>query len=181
MSDISAVSPAKSAVPFGVLFGIIMVLEFMASYILDIDPVSNMSYGVGINILNYLILPILLISLQCNSFKKSNFGYISFGECLKIGVTICLLAGLIYALFSVVFNFIFPEFMDDVLRKTRMVMIQQNPQMTNEQVNMGLEMTKKFMQPAIVIPATIVMFSFIGLIYSLIIGAIVKKDKIQSL
>jgi len=180
MNDILPVSPAKSAIPFGALFGIIMVLEFMAAYTLDIDPISNQAYGVSINVLNYLILPVLFISLQCNNYKRANSGYISFVECLKIGVTICLFAGLIYALFSVVFNMLFPEFIEDLLRKTRTVLLEKNPAMTDEQVNMALSFTRKFMNPAIVIPATVVMFSFIGLIYSLIIGAIVKNDKKQS-
>jgi len=180
MNDIIAVSPAKSAIPFGALFGIIMVLEFMAGYILDIDPVSNQAYGVFINVLNYLILPVLFIFLQCNNYKKANLGYISFGQCLKIGVTICLIAGLIYALFTVAFNLIFPDFVEDLLRKTRTVILAQNPAMTEDQITVALSITRKFMQPYIVVPATVAMFSFIGLIYSLIIGAIVKKDKIQS-
>jgi len=41
-------------------------------------------------------------------------------------------------------------------------------------------MSKKFMNPVFSIPLTILMFAFIGLIYSLIIGAIVKKDAYQN-
>jgi len=36
------------------------------------------------------------------------------------------------------------------------------------------------MSPIFAIPITIVMYAFIGLIYSLIVGAIVKKDPNQS-
>jgi hypothetical protein len=36
------------------------------------------------------------------------------------------------------------------------------------------------MNPIISIPFTIIMYAFIGLIYSLIIGAIIKKDSTQS-
>jgi len=53
--------------------------------------------------------------------------------------------------------------------------------MPEEQVEMALSWTKKIMSPAIGIPVTIVMYAFLGLIYSLIIGAITKKENPQSI
>lgn len=173
-------STSKSALPLGIFFGIIMILEFMVAYVMNVDPISNPTAGMIMNVSNYLLLPVVLIIVACHNFKKSNLGYISFGESLKTGVTVCLIAGLLYALFSVVFNFIFPEFVEEILRKTKAVMIEKSPDMTAEQLEMALSWTRKFMNPVIAIPATIVMFCFLGLIYSLIIGAIVKKDKPQS-
>ena len=109
-----------------------------------------------------------------------NLGFITFGECLKIGVSICALAGLLYGLFSGAFGLIFPEFTEEILRKTKDVMLAKNPDMPSEQIEMALSWTKKFMNPAIAIPFTIAMFAFLGLVYSLIIGAIMKKENPQS-
>lgn len=174
-------SPSKSALQYGVLFGILMVLEFVILYVLDIDPISNPSAGIVINTMNYLVFPVSIITIGCLNYKKKlNEGFISFGECLKIGVTICLIAGLIYGIFSVVFNMIFPEFMEEILKKTKQVMLQQNPTLTTAQLDMAMSMTKKFMSPALMVPVTVAMYSFIGLIYSLIIGAFVKNDNPQS-
>ena len=174
-------SPSKSALQYGILFGVFMILEFVISYVMNIDPITNPTAGVIINVLNYLILPVTLIFIGCDNYKKKlNGGFISFGECLKIGVSICFIAGLIYALFSVVFNMIFPEFTEEILKKTRQVMLKQNSSMTSEQLEMAMSMTKKFMSPVFVIPITLAMFSFIGLIHSLIIGAFVKNEKPQS-
>jgi hypothetical protein len=175
------VSPSKSALQYGALFGVLMVLEFVIVYVMDIDPILNPTTGIVINTLNYLIFPVSIITFGSVNFKKNlNNGFDSFGECLKIGVTICLIAGLIYGVFSAVFNMIFPEFVEEIMKKTRQVMLQQNPNMTSEQAEMAISMTKKFMNPAIVIPATVAMFSFIGLIYSLIIGAFVKNENPHS-
>lgn len=181
MKENTTNSQTTSAVQLGVFFGIIMILEFVVLYILDIDPITNPMTGTVMNLFNYLIIPIALIYIVCNSYKKSNSGFISFGECLKKGVTVCMIAGLIYALFSVAFNYFFPEFIENILRKTRAVMIQKSPEMTSEQLDMAMTWTKKFMNPMLMVPVTVLMFSFIGLIYSLIIGAIVKKDKPQSI
>jgi uncharacterized protein YacL len=60
-------------------------------------------------------------------------------------------------------------------------MLQKSPDMTGEQLDMAMTWTKKFMSPMLMVPVTVLMYSFIGLIYSLIIGAIVKKDKPQSI
>lgn len=177
MTEITPQSPAKTGIPLGILFGTIMILQFVISYILNIDPILNPTFGAIINVLNYLLLPVLFITLACNSYKKSHNGLISFGECLKAGVTLCVIAGLVYALFSIIFGLIFPEFAEEVLSKMRTVMIDQSPDLSEKQLEMTLSWTRKMMSPAFVFPITIVMFAFIGLIYSLIIGAIVKKEK----
>ncbi|MDD5152088.1 MAG: DUF4199 domain-containing protein, partial [Flavobacterium sp.] len=105
----------------------------------------------------------------------------SLGECLKTGVSIAFIAALIYATFSVIFNLIFPEFIDEMISISKEAMLTKNPEMTSEQLNIGLSMMKKFMSPYIVFPFTLAMYSFFGLIYSLIIGAIIKNEKPQSL
>jgi hypothetical protein len=176
-----SISPAKSGIVFGVLFGVIMVLEFVIMYVIGMRSLVNSSAGVIVNIANYLVLPVVFIFLACNNYKKNiNNGFISFGECLKTGVSITFMAAIIYATFNVIFNFIFPEFVDEMISISKEAMISKNPEMSSEQIEMGLSMVKKFMNPLIVFPFTLAMFSFIGLIYSLIIGAIVKNEKPQS-
>lgn len=174
-------SPAKSGLLYGILFGAIMILEFVLGYVMDIDPTTNKGYGIAINVLNYIILPFAFIFLGCTNYKmKINSGFISFGNCLKIGVSICIIAGLSFAIFSAVFNMILPEYMEGIYRKVEIMMSQTNPEVTAEQAKMGIDMMKKFSSPAFAIPITLVMFAFIGLIHSLIVGAIVKKDPNQS-
>ncbi|MBP6759738.1 MAG: DUF4199 domain-containing protein [Flavobacterium sp.] len=176
-----SVSPAKSGIILGILFGVIMVLEFVIMYVIGMRSLVNSSAGVIVNIANYLILPVVFIFLGCNNYKKNiNNGFISFGECLKTGVSISFIAAIIYATFNVIFNFIFPEFVDEMISISKEAMITKNPEMTSAQIEMGLSMVKKFMNPLIVFPFTLAMFSFIGLIYSLIIGAILKNEKPQS-
>lgn len=172
------ISPSKSAIQFGVLFGIVMILELVISYVFNISPANNKGYGISINILNFFILPIALIFVGCNNYKnKINSGFISFSESLKIGVTICVIAALLYSIFSVVFNMIFPEYVQEILNQTKQAILQQNPDMPKEQLEMALSWTEKLMKPVFVVPITIIMYAFIGLIYSLIIGAIVKKER----
>lgn len=174
------ISPAKSGLQLGLLFGVIMVLEFVISYVIGIEKLIGSSFGIVINLLNYLILPCLFIFLGCTNYKKMNGGFVSFSECLKIGISITVVAALIYAIFNLVFNLIFPEFSNQILAITKSEILKKNPNMTAEQMDMAISMTKKFMSQYIVFPVTIAMYAFFGLLYSLLVGAIVKKDSNQS-
>lgn len=173
-------TPAKSAVQYGVIFGVIMILEFVIPYAMGIDLLTNKTLGLVINLLNFLFLPILLIVIALNNFKKNvNNGYMSFAQGIKAGVTVTVIAGLVFAVFNIIFNMIFPEYAIEILSKTKQVMLETNPNMTQEQVDMSISMVEKFSSPYITAPVTIAMYAFIGLIYSLIISAILKKDEPQ--
>jgi hypothetical protein len=172
------VSPGKSAMNFGVTFGIIMILQFVIMYVLDINPQESPAIGIIINVLNYLILPFTLIYLAANNYKtKINHGFISLGETIKVGLTVCAIASLMYGVFYLIFDFIFPEFKEELLIKIQEITVKQNPTLTSEQLKMSMKFVKTFMNPYIVVPFTIVMYCVIGLIHSLIVGVIVKKDK----
>jgi len=174
------ITPAKSALSYGLFFGIIMGLELILGYILNIDPQTNTSYGIGINVLNYLILPFIFIFIACNNYKnKLNGGFVTFGQCLKIGVLVCVIAAIIYGIFYTSFIYLVPEYFDGMLNKMDKILKDQNAQMTQEQIDMAVSMTKKFMTPAIAVPITIAIFAFVGLLHSLLVGAIVKKDPIN--
>jgi hypothetical protein len=175
-------SPAKSGLQYACLFGIIMILQFVVGYVLKINPQTNKGYGITINILNFFILPILFIYLACVNYKfKINNGFVTFGQCLKIGVSLCVIAALIASIFSSGFLYIFPEYFEETMRITKSAMLQQNPDITSEQLEMGISFARKFSNPVIAIPSTVAIYAFIGLIYSLIIGAIVKKEPTTSL
>ena len=171
-------SPGKSAINYAITFGIIMILEFVIMYVLDINPQESPIIGAAINILNYLVLPFLFIYLAANHYKtKINHGFISLGETIKIGLTISALAALMYGVFYLIFDFIFPEFKDELLNQIQEITVKQNPTMTSEQLKMSMKFVKMFMNPYVVVPFTIIMYCVIGLIHSLIVGVIVKKDK----
>jgi hypothetical protein len=172
------ISPGKSSVNFGVTFGIIMILQFVIMYVLNINPQESPAIGVIVNILNYLILPFALIYFAANNYKtKINQGFISIGETIKVGLTVCAIAALIYGVFYLIFDFIVPEFKEELLLKIQEITVKQNPSLTSEQLKMSMKFVKIFMNPYIVVPFTIIMYCVIGLIHSLIVGVIIKKNK----
>ncbi|MFL9843798.1 DUF4199 domain-containing protein [Flavobacterium rhizosphaerae] len=174
---VQPVKTGKAAVNYGVIFGVIMILEFIIAYALDINPQQNKTIGLINSILNNLILPVLFIALACNYFKKQNGGYIKFGESLKTGVATTVIAAAVFAVFNIVFYLIFPEAQAEILQKVKEAQVATNPNLTAEQLKMTIKVTEMFMKPYIAFPVTIIIYAFLGLIYSLLVGAIVKKEK----
>jgi hypothetical protein len=169
-------SLAKSTLPYGIIFGVILVLEFVVSYTLGLNAMENKGVGVLMSVSNYLILPFLFIFLACNNYKnKINKGYITFGQTIKGGVAVCAMAALISGVVTSIIYVILPEAKEQILEQTKISLASQ-PGMTTETVKAALKMTEVFMAPYILIPVSILMFTFIGLLISLIVGAIIKKE-----
>lgn len=179
----------KSAVFFGLIFGVIMVIEFLVLNQLDVDGVKNPALGVVINLLNYMVFPVVFVFLAITTFKnKYNNGYVSFSEILRIGTATTVVAALIVGVFNLAYSYMFPEFVEQTIEKMRQVSLHQRETMlaqgaAEEEVNSieniekYLEGTRKSMQSFFSIPMTIVIYAVIGIISSIVIGAFVKKDK----
>ena len=110
--------------------------------------------------------------------KAGNENYLSLGEALKTGLAIALVAGIIGSIFSYLFiTVIEPEFAVNMLEASRVKLIDDNPNMTQEQMDMTLAMTEKFMSPGIMVAFSIIGSLFIGFIVSLIAGLIMKNSR----
>lgn len=169
-------SLAKSTLPYGIIYGSIILLEFVISYALGLNSAENKSIGILMGLLNYLILPLLFIFLACNNYKnKINGGYITFGESLKAGVSVSVISALISSIGTSLIYLLVPDSKSQILEQTKISLASQ-PTMTAEGLKMALEMTEVFMRPYILIPFSILVSAIMGLIFSLIIGAIVKKE-----
>jgi len=122
-----SISPAKSGLTLGVLFGIIMILEFVVMYTIGMKSLVNTAFGTIINVSNYLLFPLLFIYLGCTNYKiKINNGFITFSECLKVGVSITFIAAFIYAVFNLIFNLIFPDFINEMIAISKEAMLTKN-------------------------------------------------------
>ncbi len=128
------------------------------------------------NTISFIVM-VLVIVYGINEFKKSNGNYLSVGQAIKIGVGISLIAGIIGAVYQLIFiNFIEPDFMERMMQIQFDKMVENNPDMTEKQLEMSMEMGRKFSSPWITSAITIVASLFFGLIISLIAGLVMKKE-----
>ncbi len=167
------VSVKKIALNYGLILALLSIGISVISYVTDnhIDRpwwVSVLSIGVMVGVILYGL----------KEFKHQNSGFLSIGDALKVGLAISLIAGIIGALYNYIFvTVIEPDFVTQMLEFSREQMLEQNPDMTQDQMDMAMGISEKMMQPMIMSAIGIIMTLFFGFIISLISGLIMKVNR----
>jgi hypothetical protein len=159
----------RTALKWGVIIGIISILYSTAIMI---------SGQIGNQALGYVIYAIIAVGLYMamNDFKKENQGFMSYGQGLGLGVLKCTIVGLISGFFSFAYmKFIDPTITDQMMKKAIEEMEKKG--LTDDQIEQAMEYSKMFMNPGVLFVVGLIGTIFIGFILSLIIAAIVKKEK----
>jgi hypothetical protein len=73
--------------------------------------------------------------------------------------------------------FIEPDFVNQSIEIAREQMMTQNPDMTQEQMDMAMGITEKMMTPTIMAAMGIIFTLFLGFIVSLISGLFMKENR----
>ena len=127
------------------------------------------------------IITVLVIVYALKAFRKDNGGFMSLGESLKVGLAVALISGIIYAIFNYLFvTVIEPDYTAQIVEFTREQMLERNPDMPEDQMDMALTMTERFSQPWIMTAFVIIGSLFFGFIISLIAGLIMKRSRPQN-
>ncbi len=162
----------KFVLNYGVLLGILAVLMGVITYVMNL----HLNPGVVFNIIGFLVI-VVVIALAIKAFKQENNGFLRLGEAIKVGVGVALIGGIISALWMfLLINFIEPDYMVQMEEFQREMMVEQNPNMTEDQLEQSMEFVTKFNSPIISMAVVLITYMFLGLIISLIIGLIMKKE-----
>lgn len=157
----------------GIILGVLIVLINVGIYALgqtfDPNPVFT--------VLQYLV-PLAVIYMGIKKFRELNDNSLKLGEAIKIGLGISLIGGIILAVYTfVLVNYIEPEYFTKMFEAVENKMLETNPNMSEEQIEMSLSMLKKMSGAWITIGTVIMTSLFGGLLYSLISGLILKRNK----
>ena len=171
METISKNSFKKLALNYGLLTGLFSILlsvivYVMGSYLVKPWWSTVLITLVGFGITYYAIL----------QYRSSLNGFITLGQAMKLGVAIALIAGIIAALSNYVFmTYIEPGLVDEMLELGRQNLEESGNSLSDEQIEMSLEMSRKFMQPWLMAALGVISSVFMGVIYSLVAGIILQK------
>lgn len=162
----------KYALTYGLILGAISVAFLLMLYSLDMHYQGGpMVMGVS------LLITIAVIAIGMMQFKKDNKGFMSFGEGLKIGVGIGLIAGIIGIIFNqILAGLIDPEMMNKAMEYQRGLLME-TTKMTPAQIDAQMEGAKKFTTPSMQIVFGLVYSVVASLILSLIPALILKKKE----
>ncbi|MEN7548408.1 DUF4199 domain-containing protein [Rapidithrix thailandica] len=163
-----------SVKPVAIKYGLILaVASFAYSFVLN---VTNKTDDQLFATINYLIF-ILVFVFAFREFRTSNEGFMKYSEGLKLGT----LTGLIAGFGSGLLTYLYMIFIDDsviqVILNALRDQYARNPQFTEEMVEQVMAMMTKFITPLTLFIAGTLGNVFFGFLISLIIAAIMKKEK----
>ena len=159
---------------YGLILGILTIL---------VNVIAYMTNGISMErpfwekALGWIVF-IGVIFMAIKKFREANNGNLKIGQAIKTGLGVALIGGIITGIYVFIFfNYIEPGALDTIMEMTQEKMLEQNPDMSDEQMEMALKMTKVFMSPTSMIFMTIIGNLIMGLVVSLISGLILKKEE----
>ena len=146
-----------------------MIIAALLLYILNVSTDKVAQYSNMLLVITGIIIGIL-------NYKKNSKGIASYGQSLGTGVLIGLFASILVSIYTFIFyKFIDPGMIDVLLRKAEEQMLEKNPTLTDEQIDMAMGFTRKIMTPLGISISNIFGLTFISFIDSLIISFFTKK------
>jgi len=121
---------------------------------------------------------VVVIVLGLKVIKDNNGGFLSLGEALKNGLGISLISGVVYVVYFYVFvNFIQADYFTNLAAFQEASMIEMYPNMSDEDLENAIEMSKKFSGFGMISAIIMIMSLFFGFVISMIAGLIMKKTQ----
>lgn len=172
MKDSNKKAFQKLALTYGVILGLFSVLLSVIVYTMDSFIEKPMWSTIVITFVGF---GITFYAIQ--QYRGQLGGYLNLGQAMKMGVAVAFIGGAIAALSNYVFiTYIEPGTVEEMLELARR-QLEESGSVSDEQIEMSLEMSKKFMQPWLMTAMGIISSVFMGVIYALISGLILQKKE----
>lgn len=170
----------KTGFNTGLILGIISLVSVVVQYAtgeFSIGRGSSSTFSTVTSIVVFAV-GVYLIIRALNTVKRGQ-GYLSFGEGFKVGFTAYIVSSLFTVAWLVVYCYVLePDYQEQILDQTADQMYEQNPNMSEEQIETALGWTAKFTGPFMMITFGVMGAALFGAIVSLILAAIIKKDQV---
>lgn len=158
----------KHVMNWGAILGFVLIAISLAFYLLGMTESSAaqwISYG--------CIAAIIYVG---SKMKRDNSGGImSYGQGLGTGTGIAFFASILVAFYTFVFfTFLDAEMLEQMILRAEDQMYENG--MPESQVDMAMEMTRKFMTPGPMAAMVVFSYTIVGFVVSLITSAILKKE-----
>ncbi|MCX7987128.1 MAG: DUF4199 domain-containing protein [Bacteroidales bacterium] len=154
---------------YGLITGLILVAYTLLLYI------TGQLMNKGLGYISLVILAACLYIFTKQYRDKINGGTLTYGQGFSVGVLTGIFAGILSAFFSLIlYMYIDPSLVDKQLSIAEQDMLSRG--MSEEQVEMAINMTKKWMTPGMMFLSGILSMAFLSALISLITAAILKKN-----
>lgn len=164
-------SVKKIALNYGFILGLFSILVLVLVYALNLEQDWKVSVV-------SLLVSILIFTAAIKAYRKADDGILSLGDAIKVGLATAAIGGIIAAIYSYIhYSYINPEYIHMIIENAQTSMLEQNPDMPQEQIDMGINMTKKFSSPFMMGTFSLIGSLFFGFIISLIAGLVLQNKR----
>lgn len=166
----------KTALTYGLLIGVLMLVIHLVFYFAGAIASMYMAYI-------YYAVMLAGIVLATKAWRDEVMGgYISYGQALGFGtLTIFFASVLVGVYFFIFYKFVDPGALNDLLVAAEQKMIDKNPAITDEELDLALSISQRFMKPGFMALSSILNYTFLGFIMSLITSIFMKKNNPEEL
>lgn len=162
-------SSARLALKWGGILGLVLILITLIMYI------TSPAGSPGFSALT-LIAMVAFLSLALLEYRRTNEGFITYGEGMSIGALLSAVAGLLSSAFITFYNVVIdPTIQQRATELAREEMEKRN--ISDEQIDQSMEMMQKFQSPGILFVAQVFGTIIMGVLLTLIVAAIVRRNR----
>ncbi len=163
----------KFAMNYGAVLGLFLVAIAVIMWSVGADDKQSVIPGLLNNVLTITFIAYAIVQYR----DINNNGFISYASSLKLGTTIAFFSSIILAFYSVIhISYIDTEALSEIIKLTEQTMLEAQPEISDEELDLALQMVSKFMQPHWMMIMGMLGGTFMGFLYSLIISIFVKKE-----
>ena len=158
---------------YGGILGMCLVLIALLVWFLGLDEHKSIIPSIINNLLIIIFLYYSIIQYR----ENINNGLISYSKSLKLGTSVAFFSSVIMAFYTLIYiSYLDPDMLENTLNMTEQTVLHSNPEISDEELDLALEMTAKFMQPHWLMIMSVLGGTFMGFVYSLVISFFTKKD-----
>lgn len=163
------ISTARTALKWGVILGVALIIYSLFLYLTD--NIGNSKLG-----LVSFVVSIGGLVLAMRDYRTLNGGYMSYGEGLTIGTLTSGVSGLLSSLFSVFYTTVIDTgVMERMVDKTRDQLEESG--LPDEQIEQQIKFVEMFQSPGLTFAFGVIGAVIFGLLLSLVISAIMRRNK----
>lgn len=158
----------KSSITYGVYLGILLILLSVVFY------VTGNTFAKSAQWASYAFMVGGVVWAQLG-YRKAFGGTLTYGQAVGVGVLTMLFASIISSIYTYLLYEVIDPSLQEQLRLFTEEQIVKQGKVSEEQMDMAIEMQTKFQTPIMMFIFGILGGTFIGLIISLITGIFTKK------
>ncbi|MDP5120405.1 MAG: DUF4199 domain-containing protein [Spirosomaceae bacterium] len=163
-------STARIALKWGIISAIISIVFTIVLYTFDLWKMVWIAAAFGVAV------TVVILVLAAKEFKSLNNGFMTFGEGLGMSMLIIVVSGLISNAFNQLYvNVIDTSIKGKITDMQEEMYVKQG--LSEEQISMAMEQLERFNNPSMQFLFSMLGTLFFGFLLSLIISAIMKKDR----